>query len=61
MLTSVAVGPLLLATFFVAAEYGMVPPWTNEYEGGHCQPSFYIFNIYVARSKGCGVHPNLKL
>ncbi len=37
----------------------MVPLSRNESKGGHCQPFFWY--IFVARSKGCGVHPNLKL
>ncbi len=51
VLMLVVAGPSLLATFFVAVEHGMVPLQMNESKGRHCQP-FFIFNIYVARSRG---------
>ncbi len=43
VLTSVVVGPPLIATFFVAAEHGMVPLSRNKLEGGHRQPFFGIY------------------
>ena len=46
--------------FFALAGCPLVHLRTNESEGRHHWP-FFLFNNFVVRSAGCGVHPKLKL